>query len=197
MKTTSGFFPLRNPEVSFEQVLGDNTRPVVLLATEPGMPADRWRETEAAKATRGDQHCQNNEVINKWIALLKNKTKKHAHIHLQKSISMNESSFSRLASVSPCYYHPVLSHQPFVLQILSWATFVTSPVSSSLLVVNKNQDTSSRNKHLLKVTAASFSIGSTSDQDALDKCRMDGTLLSSPNNIISYECTFFFNNKKT
>lgn len=131
------FFPLRNPEVSFEQVLGDNTRPVVLLATEPGMPADRWRETEAAKATRGDQHCQNNEVINKWIALLKNKTKKHAHIHLQKSISMNESSFSRLASVSPCYYHPVLSHQPFVLQILSWATFVTSPVSSSLLVVTE------------------------------------------------------------
>lgn len=97
------------------------------LQTDEGRP----------KLQRGDQHCQNNEVINKWIALLKNKTKKHAHIHLQKSISMNESSFSRLASVSPCYYHPVLSHQPFVLQILSWATFVTSPVSSSLLVVTE------------------------------------------------------------
>lgn len=94
-------------------------------------------QTEAAKATMGDQHCQNNEVINKWMAQLKNKTKKHAHIHLQKSIRMNESSFSCLASVSPCYYHPVLSHQPFVLQILSWATFVTSLVSSSLLVVTE------------------------------------------------------------
>lgn len=49
----------------------------------------------------------------------KKQNKKNAHIHLQKSIRMNKSSFSCLASVSPCYYHPVLSHQPFVLQILS------------------------------------------------------------------------------